>query len=53
VRGARVVRDGAVVTVRKPAARSSIPPGRTATLAFTAKGTGAQPSTCAFNGDAC
>jgi hypothetical protein len=53
VHGARMVHDGAVLTARNPVAHPSIPPGGTATLSFTAQGTGARPSACTFNGDAC
>jgi Cellulose binding domain len=53
VHGARAVHDGAAVTARNPSARPSIPPGGTATLSFTAKGTGTRPSACTFNGATC
>ncbi|WP_433182785.1 cellulose binding domain-containing protein [Actinoallomurus sp. CA-150999] len=53
VSGGRAVRTGTVLVVRNPATRTSIAPGRTVRVRFTATGTASTPSGCSFNGKAC
>jgi hypothetical protein len=53
VGNARIIHLGALLVVRNPLERPSIPPGRTVRLTFTAEGAGTQKPFCTFNGVAC